>query len=321
MYDEKHVRSALNEAEARFLGLPNVRAIDYGIPRRDGVLKHQERAIRIHVHRKLDPADVEAAARHRLTEIFPDSIQGIPIDPLELNPVRPQRVAHLERRAFPARAVVASDPLQGGIGVGPLAVWRAGTLGAVVMDRATQQTMVLSNHHVLWDSWRGGAQSIVQPSRLEGGNISNVIGRTRRHALERALDAAVAELTGTRGISAYQKNLGDVRGLAVAGLGARVRKSGFASGVTSGIVTGTDAVVPVRSRGVLRRFRHALFIEPESSWREVSRAGDSGALWVNDNMEAVALHFAGTNRPEKAFALDLTSVLRALQVALLVSSA
>ena len=104
MYDEKHVRSALNEAEARFLGLPNVRAIDYGIPRRDGVLKHQERAIRIHVHRKLDPADVEAAARHRLTEIFPDSIQGIPIDLLELNPVRPQRVAHLRTAQLTALA-------------------------------------------------------------------------------------------------------------------------------------------------------------------------------------------------------------------------
>lgn len=318
MHSDEHVRSALMEAEARFLRLRNVRAIDYGIPRRDGVLMPEERAIRIHVHRTLDAPGVEAAASQGLTEVFPDSIQGIPIDVLDLGSVHPQRMSLGARRGASLRIGAVSDPLEGGIGVGPLASRRAGTLGAIVLDRSTRRPMVLSNHHVLWDS--GAAQRIIQPSRLEGGSHDHIIGQTRRHALEMKLDGAIAGLTTGRGISVHQKDLGNVRGLAVADLGTQVRKSGFASGVTSGIVTGINVVVPVRSRGVVRRFRNALFIEPEAVWREVSRPGDSGALWLNGDMEAVALHFAGTNRPEKAFALDLTAVLQALSVALLIDS-
>lgn len=319
MYDKEHVASALREAEARFLHLPNVRAIDYGIPRHDGVLRPEERAIRIHVHRRLGKDDVKAAAKHRLTELFPESIQGIPIDVLELGPVRPQRSVVVERLGRSTTTGRVSDPLEGGVGVGPLTVWRAGTMGAVVVDRVSHAPMALSNHHVLWGSTGGRAQRIIQPSRLEGGSIGNVIGENSRHALTRSLDAAVAVLTGRRAISVSQRGLGSLRGLAVPELGSRVRKSGLASGLTSGIVTGTNLVQEVRTLGVVRRFRDVVFIEPEQSWQEVSRAGDSGALWVNAQMEAVALHFAGTNRPsEKAFGLDLTAVLRALGVALLV---
>ncbi len=320
-HDDSRVAAALREAEARFLGLPNVRSIDYGIPRVDGVLQLDQRAIRIHVHRKLEQPALEAAVQSRLTAEFPSEINGIPVDVLELKPVHTEPGVAIAERALLAVPSDRADPLEGGVGVGPLATWKGGTLGAVVVDGQSGRYMVLSNHHVLWvRTFSGTAQPVIQPSRLDGAGTRDIIGRTERHALNQSLDAAVAELSNGRGISAHQKGIGNVRGLTRPRLGMRVRKAGYSSGVTEGVITGIDAVVPVRSSGIVRRFRNVSFIEPEQLWREVSRAGDSGALWLDQTNRAMGLHFAGTDAPEKAFALDLTSVLRALNVKLLVDS-
>jgi endonuclease G len=48
---------------------------------------------------------------------------------------------------------------------------------------------------------------------------------------------------------------------------------------------------------------------------EVSRPGDSGSWWLNTvTKEAIGLHFAGSDMPERALALNMPSVLDALNV-------
>lgn len=48
---------------------------------------------------------------------------------------------------------------------------------------------------------------------------------------------------------------------------------------------------------------------------EVSAGGDSGSLWLEENTNnAIGLHFAGSNVPEYALAIDLQSILDALNV-------
>jgi endonuclease G len=51
----------------------------------------------------------------------------------------------------------------------------------------------------------------------------------------------------------------------------------------------------------------------------VSAAGDSGSLWLDEStMRVIGLHFAGSNQPERALALDIQPVLDALNVDLLI---
>ncbi|HTO48795.1 MAG TPA: hypothetical protein VML91_14240 [Burkholderiales bacterium] len=47
----------------------------------------------------------------------------------------------------------------------------------------------------------------------------------------------------------------------------------------------------------------------------MSDGGDSGSLWLDASMDAcVALHFAGSNVPERALGMDIGRVLDALGV-------
>jgi endonuclease G len=276
------------------------------------------------VHRRLDEPALEAATRAHLTERFPAEIDGIPIDVVELPPVH-QNFMFFRSTAgttLGVRRGVVRDPVIGGIGIGPSSANFAGTLGAVVVDRQSGTPMILSNYHVLYDRYSRPVEDIIQPSRLEGGGVGDVIGHTERHAMNRTLDAAVAALTGTRRFSVMQLGIGPVRGFRSPSVGDDVQKSGFGSRVTRGLVTSTTMIQDIRGRdGVLRRYRDVVFIEPRESYQEVSSPGDSGAIWLDTNMNAVALHFAGRNRPEKACALDLFTVIDALGVDLMVQPA
>ena len=49
----------------------------------------------------------------------------------------------------------------------------------------------------------------------------------------------------------------------------------------------------------------------------MSRPGDSGSIWLVDtDRQAVGLHFAGGDAPERGLAIDITTVLDALDVEL-----
>lgn len=48
---------------------------------------------------------------------------------------------------------------------------------------------------------------------------------------------------------------------------------------------------------------------------QVSDGGDSGSLWLEEeSRNAIGLHFAGSNFPEYALAIDLQPILDALNV-------
>jgi hypothetical protein len=98
-------------------------------------------------------------------------------------------------------------------------------------------------------------------------------------------------------------------------LGAVVTKSGRATGITHGQVTGVDGVTaPMLYGGVRRVIREVVTIDPLHD-REVSAPGDSGSCWTaTGTPRAVALHFAGGNDPERGLGIDMRAVLSALAV-------
>jgi len=105
-----------------------------------------------------------------------------------------------------------------------------------------------------------------------------------------------------------------VRGVGWAQVGTEVIKSGRTTGVTRGRVTGVEGTARMPYSGVYRRIRNVMTIDPRRG-PYVSAGGDSGSFWLDEEtMNVVGLHFAGSDRPERALAIDMQPILDALNV-------
>lgn len=312
---------AIQKAVSEFSYDPNVSLIDYGWRERGGkLLDKEEPCIRIHVTEKLLPGlALESAIESGKTRsAIPNTIDGFPVDV-------PEGVYTLHQSFWgwsPGQTVPRArriDPLQGGISISNAYRYGYGTLGGPVKDRRTGARMILSNWHVLAGSWwsRLGLP-IYQPGRGDGGTRDKTVATLSRHAMSSGLDAAVAELTSNRQIINHQFDLKPVRGVGLAQIGMEVVKSGRKTDITRGRVIAIQGVIRLSYSGVNRLIRNVMTIEPRFG-PVVSAGGDSGSFWLHEStMDAVGLHFAGSDRPERALAIDMQPVLDALNVDLFI---
>ncbi len=126
----------------------------------------------------------------------------------------------------------------------------------------------------------------------------------------------MARLTGSRELINNQLQLGPVRGVGNAELDMRTVKSGRRTAVTYGAVVGVEGEAKLTYSGVQRVIRRVVTIEPVTAGNEVSAGGDSGSWWLaTASRQVIGLHFAGSNAPETALAMDMPAVLNALNVA------
>jgi endonuclease G len=312
-----HARLALHEASRAFLFDPNVNLIGLGNPEHDGRVAENELAIRVHVNRKLSGMELEAATEAGYTHLIPSTIGSFRTDVLQgtyhLHHAQPwggwwRPTATKGRAAY-------SNPMQGGISISDEFHMAYGTLGGKVYDRVTGDEMILSNWHVLaggWNARRG--QFIYQPGRLDGGTFANAFARLTKDAMAVNLDAAVATLTGSRRLINEQLGLGPVTGVGSWQLGMIVVKSGRSSQITYGRIVEIESVARIRYGYLERLIRNVMVIDPLNGG-EVSKPGDSGSWWLNEmTRQAIGLHFAGSDMPERALALNMQSVLDALGV-------
>ncbi|MBK9712418.1 MAG: hypothetical protein IPO81_14020 [Kouleothrix sp.] len=322
-------RLAMRQAVRRHLFDPNVRMVSIGLPEKEGRIVEDELAIRFHVREKYEtPFRLEAALERGATSS--DLTQPIHVGhfTIQTDVVEGKYRPHLwgwwrpptkpaDPRAQPA------DPMRGGLSISDERHNAYGTLGGKVIDRATGAEMILSNWHVLVADWGvpdGTPLKIYQPGRLDGGTRANTVATLTRHAMLSNLDAAVATLNGERQLLCEQLDLPPVTGVALADLGMEVTKSGRRTGVTRGRVTDVDATIRMTYGTVTKIIRNVMSIEPIGAFEQVSGPGDSGSLWVDRATgRAVGLHFAGSDTPERGLALDLQSVLDALNVDLLIA--
>lgn len=257
--------------------------------------------LRVHVEQVIERPQLESIGRSSVTE---ERIQGYEVEVIE-GPYRQQLWGSPYRR---------SDPLVGGVSVGA-EYFPSGTLGGIVRDRATRRLMLLSNWHVLvvqWGLCRG--QRIYQPGRYDGGTDADEIGTLERDAMDSSLDAAVAVLNGRRQVSARQLGGRQVTGSRRPAIGMPVEKSGRTTGTTYGRITGMFGVQRLAYGWIERVIRDVVTIDPREG-AIVSSRGDSGSWWIDsDTGAAVALHFAGSDYPERALAMDMEEVLTALRV-------
>ena len=310
-----YARLALRKAVRDHLFDRNINLIDFGNPFRDGAVLENDLAIRVHVYERFSPIELEVAEARGLTKEVPQRIDGFETNVIEAT-YRPNRNRFQFRISTTNPRMVRSDPLRGGMSISDERHNLFGTLGCRVIDRATGEEMLLSNWHVLVVDWfaRSG-QRIFQPGRRNGGTFHDTVATLVRDAMSLNLDAAVARLNGTRRFVNDQIELGPIRGVGRPEIGMAVKKSGCATNVTHGRVTAIEGTAKLTYAFVQKMIRNVITIQPLPLSNEVSGPGDSGSVWVNEKtMEAIALHFAGSNFPEIALAMDMRSILDALSV-------
>lgn len=306
-------RQALNQAVRGWLYDPNVRLIDFGWREYKGMLIEGEPAIRIHVAEKIEEGlALEAATEAGVTRgQIPSTIGGFPVDVPQAN-----YQLHQLRPPLPALRTGRFAPLEGGVSVANAQLRGSGTLGGMVIDRATGVPMLLSNWHVLVGFWQAQpGWPICQPGPLDGGRASDTVAKLTRNAMSANLDAAVAELTGDRRIINDQLGLAPVTGVSQAKTDMEVVKSGRTSGITYGRISGIEGTTKMTYAGVLRLIRNVMTIDPRQAMAQVSAPGDSGSFWIEEeSMKVVGLHFVGSDSPERALAIDMQPILDALNV-------
>lgn len=310
-------RLAVYEAAQRYLFDPKqkVNLVDFG-PKKIGDQRIWDRpAIRFHVTAKLSTIRLEALN----IPLIPKSIGPFETDVI-VGTYRPNQWPWLgwssgwTQTANPAQA--RADVLRGGISISDEYHYAAGTLGGKVRDRATGTEMILSNWHVLASDWgaRPG-QRIYQPGQLDGGTSADIVATLTRDAMWANLDAAVATLTGSRRLINEQLDIGSVTEVGKAEFGMEVVKSGRTSGVTHGRVTGLDGIAAITYGDLERVIHNVVTISPRMPGEQVSTGGDSGSWWLDSaTRQVIGLHFAGSDDPERGLALDMQSVLEALNV-------
>lgn len=279
------------QVEAQYLGQPGVTGIDVGFKEVGGRTTDQL-AIRVHVARKL--ARVSAAQR------VPAEIDGIVTDVLERN-YEPQILSQAIDVSAQADTTHYAT-LQGGISMGPSRAIGgsifAGTLGAIVIDQATNKHAALTNFHVACvDSTWSVGDRMVQPSRIDTGVVpGDEFGALLRATLSGAVDGAVVSIDEAKSSACTVAEIGQVRGTKAATLGMSVRKRGRTTGLTYGSVDGVSATVNVDyGDGIgAKTLTNQVSIKTDTTKNPVfSDHGDSGSVIVDDDGYVVALLFAG----------------------------
>ncbi len=205
----------------------------------------------------------------------------------------------------------------------------AGTLGAIVFDEETGEPCILSNWHVLHTNDGDIDDPVVQPGPFDNNDTAgNLAGELLRSHLGAAGDCAIARIRGRSfDRSIYDLGVAPLQ-MADVELDDPVVKSGRTSGVTYGVVRRTDVMVQINygfpaGQVAIGGFEIAPAPEPElqPGDGEISRPGDSGALWmIRDGTQVTdivaGLHFGGeapTSPDEHALACYPLSVQKKLR--------
>jgi endonuclease G len=231
-----------------YLRDPNVSSIGIGYKVTDGQ-RTPQLSIQFTVNEK---ASTPEALAELDTTPLPKTITvdgvGVPTDVLERSYAPAFR---LVPEPVTMNRKVRVDPVVPGVSVANVHV-SAGTIGAIVYDRANGTPYVLSNWHVLHGRDGAIGDDIVQPGPHDDNRVQlNRLGRLVRSHLGIARDCAVASIEDrdfdptTTELGVVPEQLGEPE------LDDRVVKSGRTTGVTHGIVRRVDTIAQINYGGAV----------------------------------------------------------------------
>jgi endonuclease G len=304
--------AVLNSVREEWLARDGVTAVDLGFKWSEGMMTGKL-SLRVHVAKKVPVSELSEA------ELFPEEVQGIPVDVIEAEYGLQLLPGQSQLEAAPEARKARYDPIPLGVSAGNPRI-TAGTLGAKVYDAASLLPMVLSNWHVFVGSPDAApGESIWQPGALDGGNHTDTFATLSRSVLS-PYDAAVAQLTNNREVMTVTLDGDLIEDVTTPQLGMLVWKSGRTTERTEGFIDGIKMTTSINygAAGV-RIIQDVVRIVPRPGAGdvEISMGGDSGSIWVDEaSGKGVGLHFAGEvgNAPEHGLANELQPVLDRLNV-------
>lgn len=317
MAQQQTVTQVKEAHKQAILARPNIVGAGTGYKVRRGE-RTDELCVVVLVSRKVPLAALSAQ------DMVPRQLDGVPTDVIEVGELRALQSPTDRWR-----------PAPGGVSIGHYLI-TAGTLGAVVRDRASGARLILSNNHVLANS--NDAQigdPILQPGPIDGGQQDNDLiahlerfvpiqfttepGQCNIASAVADLANSIARLLGSQHLlevirfNPQAANLVDAavaRPVNEADLSDEILNIGVVSGTapatlgmavrksgrTTGFTTGTLIVLDATVTVSYGAGRTAVF-ENQMVSTPMSQGGDSGSLLVaGDSLQAVGLLYAGSEQ-------------------------
>ncbi len=327
--DRAIIRPIKRTVEDALLDLPGVVAVDIG-EKRVGGRRTGVQGIVVTVRHKTGPAAVGVGG------MIPPYVWGIPIDVVEDEPVLHQDHRLVAPRSRRITCVDEGSLVVGGTGIAPCRCvllhppdvsesgeYRTfGTLGALVVARSEPGTaqpaawgpavMGLTTFDVacMDDAWSVGDQMTVP-----GGG--RPVASLDRAALSGRVDAATVILADTTAYECAVAGAGPITGPGRARIGESVRKNGYRTGLTRGVVVSTDATLRVDHGAALgtRVLRDQIRVAGMPG-ETFAAPGDAGAVLINAGGRVVGLHVAGSRSGTAGFACPIPDVLHELDAEL-----
>ncbi len=195
----------------------------------------------------------------------------------------------------PASAL-RSRPAQGGdsVGLGSLS-GETGSIGAVVADADDHAYLLSCNHVIAGVNGATRGAPVWQPGPLDGGLPGDTIGVlfefcpiTLDGVTPNRIDAALADLVDVADCQPGIRQLGPIRGTAVPRLRATVRKCGWATDVTDGVIRGRkfECLIPFEGKG--DALFQDVYLISKSDGKFADR-GDSGSIVIDANNKAIGM--------------------------------
>lgn len=176
----QQVLQAQAAAESTLLGKNNVIGVAVGYKETEGIVTDELALVALVPHKL-------PAAQLAQKDLIPRTMDGVRTDVYEVGDLRAQ-IAPTDR----FRPVIPPGSSAGHYRV------TAGTLGAVVRDKATGERLLLSNNHVFANNNEGNAgDSILQPGSLDGGaHPADMIARLERFVPLRFIEDSAGDGSG-----------------------------------------------------------------------------------------------------------------------------
>ena len=314
--DRAAIRPVKRAVEDQLLDLPGVTAVDIGVKRRAGRCTG-EQVIVVSVASKKPLPELSPEAR------VPATIFGIGTDVIEERPVL-QHIHRSPKEVVPRPRGKGTGTVRGGGGISPRRTVRMrppavplpggyrriGTLGVLVTGNGVPMGLTTFDVACLDDAWSVGDQ-MTDP---EAGRVCAGLARA---ALSARVDAAAVTITSGVDTAAEIAGIGQVTGMGNAHPGCRVRKTGYGTGLTAGVVTSVDATLRIDHGETLgvRVLREQIRIAALGEC--YCGPGDSGAAVVDADGRVGGLHVAGVEDGSTGFACPIADVLAELDAELL----
>jgi hypothetical protein len=262
----------------------------FGISRRTTKGKqHRDLALKVYVARKRHFKTLKHPVPRTLS--IPGIKGRIRTDVEAIGVVRLQAPGDRERPASPGLGLSQPDAT-------------SGTFGCVVRRKGSPELYILSNSHVIADSGLAKlGDPINQPSHQHGGGPNDVIAvfeaavplTFSATGYPNLADAAIARVLNQADVNPAIKFIGVPRGVSTElRLGMLVQKTGSVTGHTVGTIKDPYfvAALPYKTAG---GGASRVGFRDQVLCTRFTDEGDSGALVLNMDVEAVGLHFAGSD--------------------------